>query len=250
MVMTATVRQGSSENRGWTEQPTEVPRSTRQRWGAPALDPRPQAVPTAREQAPGDMVATTRVIPAASRRGEVGEGLGRRMLVIGLGGLLLVAATLWLVVSGLAFVVVGTVLVIMVAYLAAASSRSAQLAQFATRRGTRWERLAAEESWRPSSGEAWAVERANLQRQVALLEQRNALLAERIRRLESQQWQDPIDPQQLLAAAWDTLRGAPEGRRGVSGAGANAAGRPDGAGAGRNRAHPSRSRAADSVHKL
>jgi hypothetical protein len=134
------------------------------------------------------------------------------MLGIGVGGLLLVAMTLWLVVLSPVFVLVGTALVIIVAYLAAASSQSEQLLQSATRPRIQRPWLAADESWGPSSSAEWAAERAGLQRQVAMLEQRNAILTERLRRLQSERWQVPVDPVQFLADAQDGIRGVLQSR--------------------------------------
>jgi hypothetical protein len=130
------------------------------------------------------------------------------MLGIILGGLLMVAATVWLVLSGVGFVLVGAVLVILVAYLAAASSMSSHLLQFGPSRGSRSERAPSEELWQPGAREQWTVERSNLLREIAALEQRNAILAEQLRRIEGQRWQRPIDGQELLAAAQESLADA------------------------------------------
>jgi hypothetical protein len=119
-------------------------------------------------------------------------------VAIGLSGLVMVAATLWLLVSGLGFLVVGAVLVIMVAFLAAASSRPSQVL-FGPRRGTNRQERPAEELWRPGAWEEWTAERTNLQRQIAMLEHRNAVLAEQLRRVESQRWHRPIDQAPLAA---------------------------------------------------
>jgi hypothetical protein len=126
------------------------------------------------------------------------------MLAIGLSGLFLVAGASWLVLSGLGFLLVGAVLVIMVAYLAAASTMSSHLLQFGPSRGSRWERPA-EELWEPGLREQWTAERSNLLREIAALEQRNAVLAEQLRRVEGQRWQRPIDGQEILAAAQESL---------------------------------------------
>ena len=126
------------------------------------------------------------------------------MLGIGLGGLLLVGAAIWLVLSGMGFLLVGAVLVIMVAYLAAASSMSSHLLQFGPSRRSNWERPG-EELWQPGMREQWTAERTNLLREIAALEQRNAILAEQLRRIEGQRWQRPIEGQQLMAAAQESL---------------------------------------------
>jgi hypothetical protein len=200
------------ENRGWARQPEASPRQGVRTWGSPGADARGGAFPDVGATPTGGTGATTRVIRAgtgrSAPRGKIRGGLAARMLAIGLGGLLLVAAAVWLVLSGLAFMVVGAVLVIMVAYLAAASSMSSHLFQFGPSRGSRWERRPAEEFWQPGVREQWTVERADLLRQVAALEQRNAILGEQLRRVEGQRWRRPIDGQQFLPAAQESLTDA------------------------------------------
>jgi len=95
-------------------------------------------------------------------------------------------------------VLVGAVLVIMVAYLAAASSMSSHLFQFGPAGGSHRDRRQAEELWQPGLRDQWIAERANLQRQIDALEQRNAILSEQLRRIEGQRWQRPLDGQQYL----------------------------------------------------
>jgi hypothetical protein len=204
------------ENRGWARQPEASPRPWVGKSESPGADARGGAFPAVGAKPTGGSGATTRVIKAgtgrAAPRSRVGDGLGVRTLAIGLGGLLLVAASLWLVLSGLAFMIVGAVLVILVAYLAAASSLSSPLLQFGPSRRSRWERPPAEELWQPGLREQWTEERANLLRQVAALEQRNAILSEQLRRIEAQRWLRPIDGQQILAAAREGLADALHGR--------------------------------------
>ena len=128
------------------------------------------------------------------------------MLGIGLGGLLLVGASSWLLLSGAGFVIVGAVLVIMVAYLAAASSMKSHLFQFGPSGGSHRDQRPAEELWQPGMHERWVAERAILQRQIDALEQRNAiLLFEQLRRIEGQRWRRPLDGQHLLAAGPEGL---------------------------------------------
>ncbi|SRR5579884_810842 len=180
---------------------------------------RAAAGPAARPRPADSVGATTRVIPgsarAAGRRGR-GDGLGARAIAIGLGGLLLVGLAAWLIVSGVGMVLAGTVLVILVAYLAAASSRPSRLEAFCAAR-VRDGFPAAEPASEPPPDEGrgtregadrWAAERASLQRQIARLEQQNAALAARLRQLEG--WQRPLsaEPARWTAPTPSRLDGA------------------------------------------
>ena len=192
------------DNRGWARQPEAPPRPGVRTWGSPGADARGGAVPAVGATATGATGATTRVIKAGTGRSaprrQIRGALVARMLGLGLGGLLLVGPSLWLLRSGAGFVLVGAVLVIMVAYLAAASSMSSHLFQFGPSRGSRWERRPAEELWQPGLREQWIAERADLVRQIDALEHRNAILSEQLRRIEGQRWQRPPDGQQFLPA--------------------------------------------------
>jgi hypothetical protein len=134
------------------------------------------------------------------------HGIGTRALAIGLGGLLLVGTATWLITSGIGFVVVGTILVTMVAYLAAASSRTPEVGPSAgppatagLMAGLGYERQAPLERARRDGPDGWATDDVSLQRQVALLRQQNAILAERLevteRRLAEAQEPAPRRPQ-------------------------------------------------------
>ena len=197
------------ENRGWARQPEVPPRPGVRTWGSPGVDARGGAYPAAGATPTAGSGATTRVIKAgtgrSAPRGRIRFELAARMLAVGLGGLLLVAASLWLLLSGAGFVLVGAFLVILVAYLAAASSMSSHLFQFGPARGSRWDRRPAEELWQPGLREQWIAERADLQRQIDALEQRNAILSEQLRRIEGQRWQRPVDGQQYLTVAQESL---------------------------------------------
>lgn len=141
-----------------------------------------------------------------SRRVGTEQGIGTRALLIGVAGLLLVGTATWLIVSGVGFLVVGTILVIMVAYLAAASSRTPEVGPSAGPPGTAglmagmgYDGLAPGERARRDGPDGWATDDVSLQRQIALLRQQNAILAERLqateRRLAEAQEPAPRRPQ-------------------------------------------------------
>lgn len=192
------------DNRGWARQAEAPPRPGVKTWGSAGAAAPGGAFPAISATPTAGTGATTRVIKAGTGRSTprraLHRGLVARMLGIGLGGLLLVAASLWLLLSGAGFVFLGAILVIMVAYLAAASSMSSHLFQFGPGGGPRGERRPAEELWQPGMHERWIAERAHLQREIDALEQRNAILSEQLRRIEGQRWQRPLDGQQYLAA--------------------------------------------------
>ena len=198
MAMTArAVPRSSSDERERPARPPEPLRPAPRRAAGGWVGPR-SAAPSASSRTADNAGITTRVIGArgvgANWWGRLGDGIGTRTVVIGLAGLLLVALAGWLIVSGVGMLLVGTVLVVMVAYLAAASSRTSRPEPFSAARARQRllamepgdEPLPNEGPWSWGAADRWAVERANLQRQIAILEQQNAILAERLRRMETE----------------------------------------------------------------
>src|SRR3954453_6529223 len=91
------------DNRGWAGQPEASPRPGVKTWGSPGAGARGGAFPAVGATPAASTGATTRVIKAGTGRSaprrQIHSGLAVRMLGIGFGGLLLVGASLWLLLS-------------------------------------------------------------------------------------------------------------------------------------------------------